>query len=179
MLLSAWRGFNVSLFAYGKQSYCIAVKLQGCCSHRVLVIKYLLLVTLALIVLLRTTALTPVQCLFAVRRAAPVQQLPQHTHSLCLLRLTAAVSAHTPTPSHSLLLSLILTFILCLYQSLAITGQTGSGKSHSMVGDVAAPGLIPRFTDALFTVAQRAAAAGAGTYTVEVSLLTLHTTFVL
>jgi Kinesin motor domain len=53
------------------------------------------------------------------------------------------------------------------------TGQTGSGKSHSMVGDVAAPGLIPRFTDALFTVAQRAAAAGAGTYTVEVSLAAL------
>jgi hypothetical protein len=46
-----------------------------------------------------------------------------------------------------------------------------------MVGDVAAPGLIPRFTDALFTVAQRAAAAGAGTYIIEVSVATpcIHT----
>jgi Kinesin motor domain len=77
--------------------------------------------------------------------------------------------AHTLTHFNTASLDILL-LVHVLY-TMNVTGQTGSGKSHSMVGDVVAPGLIPRFTDALFTVAQRAAAAGTGTYTVEVSCL--------
>ena len=39
--------------------------------------------------------------------------------------------------------------------SYTTDGQTGSGKSHSMIGDAHTPGLIPRFLTTLLNLAQK------------------------